>query len=286
MDPLPSHPVADLGWSQVGFGLTFIAFNSIISQALQLGIGASLVFAALRCVVQLTLVATILQRVFAAENFWAVVGIALLLNLLGTIEIGACFGAVLIAMLASTIPVSILGVKFAMRVFPFWTPVQYIPVVGMLCGNAIGGVLVSQSFILKELDENHDKTETLLAFGASRFEACRPLAIESLRLALMPTINQMSVMGIISIPGMMTGAILGGADVGQAARLQMIIMFMISASSVLACIIVTLFTLHVCVDSEQRIRKDRIHKRPHAFRRASSDGIRAVMGSDKCKRRR
>jgi ABC-type iron transport system FetAB permease component len=76
MDPLPSHPVVDLGWSQVGFGLTFIAFNSIISQALQLGIGASLVFAALRCVVQLTLVATILQRVFAAENFWAVVGIA------------------------------------------------------------------------------------------------------------------------------------------------------------------------------------------------------------------
>jgi ABC-type iron transport system FetAB permease component len=76
MDSLPKHPVADLGWSHVGIGLTFIAFNSIISQALQLHIGASLVSAALRCVVQLTLVATILQRVFAAENFWAVVGIA------------------------------------------------------------------------------------------------------------------------------------------------------------------------------------------------------------------
>jgi len=88
-----------------------------------------------------------------------------------------------------------------------------------------------------------------------------------------------SVMGIISIPGMMTGAILGGADVGQAARLQMIIMFMISASSVLACIVVTLFTLYVCVDSEHRIRSDRIHKRPHAFCRASSDCIRAVVGS-------
>ena len=108
MDSLPDHTVADLGWSHVGFGLTFIAFNSIISQAFQLHIGASLVFAALRCVVQLTLVATILQQVFAAENFWAVVGIAckyivvvcfaviftvkfqVLLNLLGTIEIGAC----------------------------------------------------------------------------------------------------------------------------------------------------------------------------------------------------
>jgi ABC-type iron transport system FetAB permease component len=76
MDSLPNHTVADLGWSHVGFGLAFIAFNSIISQVLQLHIGASLVFAALRCVVQLTLVATILQQVFAAENFWAVVGIA------------------------------------------------------------------------------------------------------------------------------------------------------------------------------------------------------------------
>lgn len=86
-------------------------------------------------------------------------------------------------------------------------------------------------------------------------------------------------MGIISIPGMMTGAILGGADVGQAARLQMIIMFMISASSALACMIVTLFTLNVCVDLEHRIRSDRIHKRPHAFRRASSEAIRVVVGS-------
>ncbi len=76
MDPLPSQPVVDLGWSQVGFALTFIAFNSIISEVLQLGVGASIMFAALRCVVQLTLMATILHHVFAADNFWAVVGIA------------------------------------------------------------------------------------------------------------------------------------------------------------------------------------------------------------------
>jgi ABC-type iron transport system FetAB permease component len=76
MDSPPTNPVADLGWSHVGFGLTFIAFNSIISQALQLHLGASLVVAALRCVVQLTVVATVLRHVFAAKNIWAVVGIA------------------------------------------------------------------------------------------------------------------------------------------------------------------------------------------------------------------
>ena len=76
MDPLPNDPVADLGWSHVGFGLTFIAFNAVISQALHLRLGASLVVAALRCVVQLTLVATVLQKVFAAKSIWAVAGIA------------------------------------------------------------------------------------------------------------------------------------------------------------------------------------------------------------------
>ena len=81
------------------------------------------------------------------------------------------------------------------------------------------------------------------------------------------------------MPGMMTGAILGGADVNQAARLQMIITFMISASAVLSCIMVTLFTLYMCVDSEHRIRSDRIHTHPHTFRGASSHTIRAMVGS-------
>ena len=81
------------------------------------------------------------------------------------------------------------------------------------------------------------------------------------------------------MPGMMTGAILGGADVSQAARLQMIITFMISASTVLSCIMVTLFTLYVCVDSEHRIRSDRIHTHPHSFRGASNYALRAVVGS-------
>ncbi|KAI0306206.1 hypothetical protein B0F90DRAFT_1697057 [Multifurca ochricompacta] len=270
--PPPSSSNPDLGWSHVGFGLTFVALNAVLSHVLQLHIGTSLVIGALRCVVQLTLVATVLQRVFAAESIWAVAGIALLLNTLGTFETVVIkadrkcrhmFSAVLVAMLAGTIPISILGARFAMDVVPFWTPEQYIPVVGMLCGNAIVGVSVALSYILKELDENRDKTETLLAFGASRFEACRPLAVEALRLSLMPTINQMR------------------ADVQQAARLQMIIMFMIAASSGLSSIITTMFVLSVCVDSEHRIRKDRIRieVRRYALRRTRSEVMRVISGT-------
>ncbi|KAG5634845.1 hypothetical protein H0H81_000522 [Sphagnurus paluster] len=70
-----------------------------------------------------------------------------------------------------------------------------------------------------------------------------------------------AVLGIIAIPGMMTGAILGGASVQQAARLQMIIMFMIAASTALASIFTTIAVISITVDAEHRIRNDRIHER-------------------------
>jgi ABC-type iron transport system FetAB permease component len=146
--------------------------------------------------------------------------------------------------LVATVPISIAG-SAAMRREPLWKPNQYVPVVGMILGNgrspvplpqldkreadqntcfplcpAISAVTVSLTSVLKEFTENRDKVETYLAMGASRYEACRPIARDALKLALLPTINQMSVIGLISIPGLMTGAILGGDSVEQAAKLQ------------------------------------------------------------------
>lgn len=66
------------------------------------------------------------------------------------------------------------------------------------------------------------------------------------------------MIGVIAIPGMMTGAILGGSSVRQAAMLQMIITFMISAATTLASIFTTIAVIAVTVDGEHRIRPDRI----------------------------
>ncbi len=77
-----------------------------------------------------------------------------------------------------------------------------------------------------------------------------------------------SVIGIIAIPGMMTGAILGGSSVEQAARLQMVIMFMISSCTALSSIVTTILALGVVVDAEHRVRTDRIDTREHAVYRA------------------
>ena len=80
---------------------------------------------------------------------------------------------------------------------------------------------------------------------------------------------------------MMTGAILGGSSVEQAARLQMVIMFMISSSTALAAIATTVSALAVVVDMDHRIRDDRIDKRPHAVYRARDRLVKKVVEAAK-----
>jgi hypothetical protein len=84
-------------------------------------------------------------------------------------------------------------------------------------------------------------------------------------------------MGATVIPSMMIRAILGGTDVEQAARLQIIITFMMAASTTLSCIVATHFVLWICVDSKQHIRSNCIETRPHVVRRAFNSVIQAII---------
>jgi ABC-type iron transport system FetAB permease component len=61
----------------------------------------------------------------------------------------------------------------------------------MLAGSTISGMVVSITAVLRKLQENRDKIETYLAFGASRVEVCIPIEQEALRIALMPSVNGM-----------------------------------------------------------------------------------------------
>ena len=78
-----------LNWGNVGLAFSFILLDGVLSTTFGLGVGSSLVTAAVRCVVQLSVVALILQKVFETNNPWAVAGMACVLNLMGTMETGA-----------------------------------------------------------------------------------------------------------------------------------------------------------------------------------------------------
>lgn len=157
--------------------------------------------------------------------------------------------SVLLSTAASTLIIGIIGTRFAMEQIPFWIPETFIPTMGMLLGNMMSGIAVALTSCLSSVGARKDNIETYLAFGASRWEAGKNIAVEAVRLAMLPTINQMSVIGLISIPGMMTGQILGGAPVMNAVRYQQIIMFLISASTALG--VLSVVVVSTCIASER-----------------------------------
>ncbi|KAG1639787.1 hypothetical protein G6F44_007478 [Rhizopus delemar] len=113
---------------------------------------------------------------------------------------------------------------------------------------------------LKKAGEESEQIETYLSFGATRKEAGRSIAKDAIRVALLPTINRMSVAGLITIPGAMTGQILGGAPIMSAIMYQQIITFMISATSSLSVLAVVTYCLHRLIDKRHRLRSERVHK--------------------------
>lgn len=166
----------------------------------------------------------------------------------------------------STLLIGIIGTKWAMDETPFWAPQTFIPTIGMLLGNLLSGMAVALSSCLGSVSSNKEQMETYLAFGASRWEAGQSIAVEAIRLAMLPTINQMSVIGLISIPGMMSGSILGGAPIMNAVRYQQIIMFMISAATAMGVLGAVIFCIQVMIDGHDRLRPERIiNGRPSVF---------------------
>src|SRR3569623_2692060 len=114
-----------------------------------------------------------------------------------------------------------------LRVEPWYSPQYAIPLLGMILGNTLNGISLGLDRLGGELSGRRAPVEALLALGATRWEAARGPIRQAVRTGLIPTINAMMVVGIVSLPGMMTGQILAGADPVEAVKYQIVMMFLI-----------------------------------------------------------
>jgi putative ABC transport system permease protein len=265
----------ELSFWQLAVAVSLILISAAISAALQLGLGRRLLLAAVRTTVQLLLIGFVLQWLFAPGRAWYFV-----LAMMSAMTFIAGISAVqrterryagiwidsIISMWATSwlmTAVALFGVVQIQgaKEHPSWYNPQYaIPLLGMILGNALSAVALSLDRVSSELVSRRDRVETLLALGATRWEAGRWAVQQAVRVGMVPTISAMMVAGVVSLPGMMTGQIIAGQDPSQAARYQIMIMFLIAAGTSLGTFSVVLLCYRRLFNSDHQFLPGRLRK--------------------------
>lgn len=209
----------------------------ILMKRSKIGKARLLLIASLRMTVQLVLVGFILTFIFQNQNPWfTVVFLAAMLifsihrvlakqkklNCHFKVRIGFSLGISGLAVTAYFVCV-ITGQNF-------FDPQYTIPLAGMIMGNAMTGVNLGITNFMENLELQKHKMDTLLNLGVHPYSILKPIAGSALETALIPTINSMLGMGIIFLPGMMTGQILSGTVPTTAILYQIAIMIAICTS--------------------------------------------------------
>jgi len=140
---------------------------------------------------------------------------------------------------------------------PLWSPRYIVPLFGMLLGASCTACCLALGELMNGLHgQAGDNIEFLLANGASCHEATKVIRKTAVSTGIIPTLNTMNIIGLVSIPGMMTGQMLGGASPTEAARYQMLIMFVISSCACTSVLICVSLCLRTVLDSDDVLRRD------------------------------
>ena len=258
-----------LALSDLAIAAALVALNGAISIAYGLRLEKGLTIASIRMIVQLALVAVVLKFIFAQTSpLWTA---------LFALVMAVAAGAEVVmrqerrfkgwrAMLLSSSPAFAAGLLttfIALAVIqpsPWYAPRFLLPILGMIVGNAMSGVALVLDTATSSAARERQSIEARLALGATRFQAFEDILRRSLRTGLMPILNQMAAAGIVSLPGMMTGQILAGIDPVEAAKYQVMIMFLIAGATAIAVLASGIAAVHLMTDERHRLRLDRLSK--------------------------
>ena len=241
-----------------------IFINGAMSWALQLGLERSIAIAAVRMVVQLGAIGFVLKFVFAQTSPLLTAAMALVMILIAGREVLARqetrIGGWLVYGLGSgtLLFVGLFATVYAMVALiqpePWYAPRYVLPILGMVLGNALTSVSLVLNTVTQTAKRERAAIEAQLALGATRRTAMRNVVAHAVRTGLMPVMNSMAAAGIVTLPGMMTGQILAGVEPVEAAKYQVIIMFLISAGTAIGVMMAAIGGVWLITDARHRLR--------------------------------
>lgn len=242
---LETSPLYSVDVSHLALALGLIGVTIFISKAAHLRLETSFAGAALRSIVQLSLIGYALRWLFAASSGLLNFLILSVMTLIAAQTVvqrvsqkhWRLFFFVLLALILGVWPVAIAVIFGAFGLDSLSDAKFVIPLLGLLLGNALSGISLIFIQLQKIRQESLPEIEALLALGASPFEASISRYREALKQALTPILNAMSIVGLVSLPGAMAGQVLGGVDPVVAGRMQILIMLLLLVTSFFGAII-------------------------------------------------
>jgi len=215
--------------------LVLVLVALVLSRWQGLHLTRPILWAVARAAAQLALVGLALRLVLDPEVsvWWAWLWVALMVVFAGTVIRNRAREVPGIAALGTLSMLSVISVSLAV-VFGFGIfPIQgrtIVPLAGMMIGNSMTSCVLVGRRIVGEITERRDEIEARLALGDSWPDAARPYVRTALRTALIPQIESTKAVGLVFLPGAMTGLVLAGVDALDAVTVQLAIMYLILGS--------------------------------------------------------
>ena len=213
----------------------------------RLGLEWTLLMATARTVFQLFAVGYVLAVVFELQEPWSVLAVLLVMLSVAAVvarnRIGKHIEQLLpitaITLLVSTALTMIYTTSVVIRPDDWYEPRYIIPLAGIVLGNAMTAASIAGDRLVSSLKSHQIEIETHLSLGATPAQAIADYRKEAIKAGLIPTVNAMMVVGIVTLPGFITGQLLGGAEPLNAALYQILVMFMLAFGNLLTSVLIT-----------------------------------------------
>jgi len=246
-----------------------ILVNAAISLMLRLRLERSLLIASVRTIVQLSLIGLVLHWVFALQQLALVAAMLVVMTVIAgwtafqrtELRYHRMLLDTMLAMWVGSWSVLAFAMLAVLQGARSWHDPQYvIPLLGMILGNTLNGITLGLGSVLDGFRACRHDVETILALGGTRWEAARQPIQKAARTAMTPIVNSMMVVGLVSLPGMMTGQLLSGVEPVEAVKYQIVIMFLIASGTAIGAVGVILLAYRRLFNERHQFLFARLHR--------------------------
>jgi putative ABC transport system permease protein len=230
-----------IGFGEVALSLVLVGVAVAISWRRRAGLENDILVATFRSFAQLLAVGFVLEWVFEGGRGWLTPLVLAVMIVTATLTSGARGRRVpgargIAAASVSVAAASTLGVMLLLRIVPA-VPRAAIPLGSMILSNAMNTASLVMTRLRDDLASHRREVEARLSLGQTAAEAGGPWHRSALRTGMLPIVDNTKVVGLVALPGAMTGMLLAGASPASAIRLQLVVMYMLLAGNALAALV-------------------------------------------------